>query len=65
MNEFMTPKEFANKFNISDETVRRWCRQGKLGIQVGKQWRISIDEYRRFIGDNEDAEQEHAGAKTL
>lgn len=44
--KLLTPEEAAAQFGVSPETIRRWCRQGKLqGVKVGEQWRvISEDE---------------------
>lgn len=38
---------FAKKFNVSEETVRKWCREGKIsGVEQdgkGRPWRIPDD----------------------
>lgn len=38
---------FAEKYNVSEDTVRRWCREGKIpGAEQdgkGKPWRIPED----------------------
>ncbi len=45
MDDYITAKEFAEKWKVSEETVRDWCRKGKLveerhAEKVGGRWRI-------------------------
>lgn len=46
-NKMIGVPEFAKKYHLDDEKVRRWCRSGKLlGAEQdgkGKPWRIPID----------------------
>lgn len=46
----LTPKQAAGAFKVHPETVRRWCRSGKLGYQVVKEgdWRIAPSEIIRL-----------------
>lgn len=43
MNEMMSADMAADEKGISAETVRRWCRTGKVdgAERVGKQWRFT------------------------
>lgn len=50
-NKFYTVEEVANKLNVSTKTIRRYIASGKLaGVKVGGQWRIEIDVYKKFTG---------------
>ena len=46
-NKMIGVPEYAKKHGVEDETVRKWCRSGKLigAEQDGKwkPWRIPID----------------------
>jgi excisionase family DNA binding protein len=41
-SRFVSPEEAGAYFNISAETIRRLCREGKIpGVRkIGGQWRI-------------------------
>lgn len=51
MSEIMSAKEAADQWGVKVETVRRWCREGKLKSgaapceqdKVGSPWRIRRD----------------------
>ena len=50
---------FAEKFGVSEDTVRRWCREGKIpGAEQdgkGRPWRIPDDAVppTKFINESE------------
>ena len=46
----LTPKEVVEKLKVSEQTVLRWLRNGKLkGVKVGKLWRVKEEDLREFI----------------
>ncbi|MDI9608469.1 MAG: helix-turn-helix domain-containing protein [Atribacterota bacterium] len=46
----LTPKEVAEKLRVSEQTVLRWLRKGKLkGVKVGKLWRVREEDLRELI----------------
>lgn len=48
-----TVAEAAKILKVSQETVRRWARSGKLkGINPGKGWRFTDKDIRRFLGQD-------------
>jgi len=52
----LTPKEVAEKLKVSEQTVLRWLRNGKLkGVKAGRLWRIREEDLQEFIkeGNNE------------
>lgn len=52
----LTPKEVAEKLRLSEQTVLRWLRNGKLkGVKAGRLWRIREEDLQEFIkeGNNE------------
>jgi excisionase family DNA binding protein len=51
--EWISPKDFAARLGISDETVYIWIRQGKLAaVRLGaKCLRLSAAECDRFIAE--------------
>lgn len=45
-----TSKQVAQALNVSEETVRRWIRNGDLEAEsLGKSYRIGEDEIKRFL----------------
>jgi excisionase family DNA binding protein len=47
---FLSIKEVAAFFRVSEKTVRRWIAAGQLvAHKLGRQWRISPDEIERFL----------------
>lgn len=50
MQEYLTPDQIADRYQISSHAVRKWCRTGKLkAIQIGTLWRIAPDDLEEFI----------------
>lgn len=49
--EYLTPREVAEKLRIHERTVRRLLSSGKLpGVRIGeKTWRISAAALRAYI----------------
>ena len=44
MKSYLTPKQLAFEYDVSETTVIRWCRTGYLpSIKVGGRWRIGPD----------------------
>ncbi len=56
-DELLTVPEVARRLKVSEETLRRWLRAGKIrGRRLGATrtgWRISASELRRFLGEND------------
>lgn len=54
-DELLTVPEVAARLKVSEETVRRWLRDGHLrGRRIGSTragWRVLESELRRFIED--------------
>ncbi len=49
----LTPRETAEKLKVSEQTVLRWLRKGKLkGIRAGKLWRIKEEDLQEFIKED-------------
>jgi excisionase family DNA binding protein len=47
---FLSIKETAEFFSVSEKTVRRWIDTGQLAAhRLGRQWRITPDEIERFL----------------
>ncbi len=45
----LTPREAAQRVKVSEQTIRRLCRNGSLRCRkVGKQWRIASADLLRF-----------------
>ena len=43
---FYTVQEVMSMLRVSDETVYRWIRTGKLkAIRIGKDWRIDAEDF--------------------
>ena len=41
----MTVEEMAKIYNVNQETVRRWCKKGKIKAKrIDRRWFIETDE---------------------
>ncbi len=48
--QFLTPHQVAERFQVNERTVTVWLREGHLrGFKVGKEWRISPDDLQAFL----------------
>jgi excisionase family DNA binding protein len=50
--ELLTVSEVADRFRVSEETVRRWLRSGQLeGIRLARRsgWRVHPDAIDRMV----------------
>jgi excisionase family DNA binding protein len=48
--EYLTPKEVAEKLRVSEKTVLKWLNSGYLkGLKIGGVWRIPESEYRHLL----------------
>ena len=48
----LTPEEAAERLKVSPETIKKWCREGKLrGVKVSVLWRIRQEDLESFIQD--------------
>ena len=44
-SELMTAQEVAGYFRVSQSTVWRWCKEGRIpAFRVGRSWRIRRDK---------------------
>lgn len=48
----MTVDEVAEKLDITPQRVREYCRAGRLGEKVGRQWIITEEEFERFLRED-------------
>jgi excisionase family DNA binding protein len=47
--EVLTTAVAAKKMGLNVQTVREWCREGKLGVRTGSRWLISPDEVEQYL----------------
>ncbi|MBX3057459.1 MAG: helix-turn-helix domain-containing protein [Anaerolineae bacterium] len=46
--ELMTVDEAAAELELTPQRVRQFCRDGRLGRRVGRQWVITREELESF-----------------
>lgn len=59
-NPSLSSRELATRLGVTPETVRRWCRDGRLvpaGVTPGGQLRFSEDQVRLALGGPAPAER--------
>lgn len=50
----LTVKDVASELNVTEQSVRRWIKQGKLQrIKLSKSIRIAPEELQRFIKEGQ------------
>jgi excisionase family DNA binding protein len=51
--KLLKPEDVAHELMVSERTVRRWLREGKLrGVKVGRAWRVRPEIVEEFIEGN-------------
>jgi excisionase family DNA binding protein len=66
MSEYLTVEEMAKELKVSEETVRRLIRSGKLkGIKIGKVLRVNKETYDNFISASEVTNFTNSGGRPL
>lgn len=46
----MTVQEVAERLKVSENTVRRWIREGELkALKAGKSYRITEEQLQKFL----------------
>jgi len=49
-DEVFTLAEVAKKMKVTENTVRKWCRDGVIpAYKIGRHWRINGDDFRKHI----------------
>jgi excisionase family DNA binding protein len=48
--EYITVEDIARNLGVSDDLVRKWIRNKELpAYQFGKEYRIRMVDYKRFV----------------
>jgi len=48
--QYNTIEEVADRLQVSDQTIRRWIKSGRLpAYKPGREWRIAADDLERFL----------------
>jgi excisionase family DNA binding protein len=67
-HEFLTTEEAAAYLRVSQHTVWRWCKQGRLpAFQIGREWRIrksGLDELIESLMAEQTREKEPDSIET-
>ena len=51
-DRLLTIRDIADRLRMSQKTVRRWIKNEELAAyRLGRQWRISERDLRRFLRD--------------
>ncbi len=48
MTNLLTTTQAAAILNLDESVMRAYCRQGRLGSKIGRQWLITTAELKRF-----------------
>lgn len=58
--DYLKPGQIAAELNVTDATVRNWCRDGKLKADQpgGKLWRIKRADLIEFLKKRGEEEKE-------
>jgi hypothetical protein len=63
MPEFIYPSEAAGRSHVSQQTIRNWCVQYRIGAKIGGRWRVDPAALDRLLaGGNAVASIEGVGA---
>ena len=49
-DKIMNVEQLAKFFGVSDQTIWRWCKSGKLpAFKIGSQWKIRQSDLNKII----------------
>ncbi len=48
MDDLLTVREVAAELGLSEHRVREYCREGRLGQKIGRQWLITRAQLEAF-----------------
>ncbi len=49
-DEYLTPKEVADRLRVTDQAVYKWLKEGRLeGFKFGRAVRVSRESVDRFV----------------
>lgn len=52
--KYFTVAETAERLNLSEQTIRRWIREGRLkAAKLGRSYMVSIDSIKSLITNEE------------
>ena len=52
LESLLTIRDVAKRCRVDEKTVRRWIDRGELAAhKLGRQWRISERDLRKFLND--------------
>jgi excisionase family DNA binding protein len=50
LSKLLTPKEVAEYLQVSELTVKKWLRAGRLrGVKINRLWRVCTEDLEEFI----------------
>jgi len=50
--KLLTPEIVGKRLDVSDKTVIRHIKAGKLkGLKIGKLWKVSEESYQKYLQD--------------
>lgn len=62
---FLSPEEVAEKLGFNVRTIRRYIRDGRLkATRIGKQYRITANDFHVFVGSNQSTRSSASAART-
>jgi excisionase family DNA binding protein len=66
-DKIISVTELAKFFGVSDQTIWRWCKSGKLpAFKIGSQWKVRQSDLNRIINNKVNSSKSHSGvASTL
>lgn len=61
-DKLINVQELANFFGVSDQTIWRWCKSGKLpAFKIGSQWKIRQSDLNRIINNKVNSSKSRSG----
>lgn len=66
-DKILDTEDLMKFFNVSDQTVWRWCKSGKIpAFKIGSQWKVRQSDLNRTINQRVQKKNSSAGGnKTL
>jgi excisionase family DNA binding protein len=65
-DKILGAEELAKFFGVSDQTIWRWCKSGKIpAFKIGSQWKVRQSDLNRIINQKISKKQDAGETPTL
>jgi excisionase family DNA binding protein len=65
-DKILSVEELAKFFGVSDQTIWRWCKSGKVpAFKIGSQWKVRQSDLNKIINQKVETKKRHDSESRL